>query len=194
MWGRTIKPRPLQYNYIGDPLPGFSMASLYLGRGREETKAVREWNTSTVASRRRCVCVCALWLQENKQMHGYIESSSSNKTIHSTQYNNQPITTTADNHQPSIINTHTIHNYNTRQQQTSCLYAEKRLEQPPINSTARLHNKTTNSATKIIIIHMHQLCREDRTSHNKPTKTNQINQKRTTTSSPVVSLPKGLIQ
>ena len=31
--------------------------------------------------------MCALWLQENKQMHGYIESSSSNKTIHSTQYN-----------------------------------------------------------------------------------------------------------
>ena len=28
--------------------------------------------------------MCALWLQENKQMHGYIESSSSNKTIHST--------------------------------------------------------------------------------------------------------------
>ena len=31
--------------------------------------------------------MCALWLQENKQMHSYIESSSSNKTIHSTQYN-----------------------------------------------------------------------------------------------------------
>ena len=28
------------------------------------------------------LCVCALWLQENKQMHGYIERSSSNKTDH----------------------------------------------------------------------------------------------------------------
>ena len=95
-----------------------------------------------------------------------------NHPLHTIQY--QPITTTADNHQPSIINTHTIHNYNTRQQNYthSCLCcAEKRMRnshnnksiqqrRPPINSDHYYHHNTRPGMNalltrQIIIIKSH---------------------------------------
>ncbi len=64
--------------------------------GREETKAVREWNTSTVASRRSCVCVHCGCKRTIKCMVT-LSAAVQTKPIEniSTQY--QPITTTTDN-------------------------------------------------------------------------------------------------
>ncbi len=93
-----------------------------------------------------CVCIVAArdawlhWEQQFKQNH----------PLHTIQY--QPITTTADNHQPSIINTHTIHNYNTRQQNYthSCLCCPgKRWEIP---TTTNQFNSEDHQLIQIIII------------------------------------------
>ena len=157
--------------------------------------------------------MCALWLQENKQMHGYIESSSSNKTIHSTQYNTSqspPQLTTIS----LVLSIHTQHIIITPDNKITPIavvlcreemrnsHNNKSIQQrrPPINSDHYYHHNTRPGMNalltrQIIIIKSHIITKPDcATKFPNPTTTNQINHRRTTTSSPVVSLPKGLIQ
>ena len=88
-----------------------------------------------------CVCIVAAREQANAWLHSE-QQFKQNHPLHTIQY--QPITTTADNHQPSIINTHTIHIIITPDNKITpiavCAVRDEKFPQQQINSTA----KTTN--------------------------------------------------
>ena len=142
---------------------------------------MREWNTSTVASRRSCVCV-------------HCSCKRTRKTIHSTQYNTSqspPQLTTIS----LVLSIHTQYIIITLDNKITPIAVcavqrrdEKFQRRPPINSDHYYHHNTRPGMNALLTrqIKSHIITKPDCAEETKfpnPTTTNQINHKRTTTSS-----------
>ncbi len=136
------------------------------------------------------MCVCALWLQENKQCMVTLRLKN---PIHSTQHNTSQsppqLTTSSLSVYTIHINTPTIQFRNTKQTNAtlSCIVQRRDDNNQSIQQqdyTTRPPDNYYKHNTRPTVSETESVQRRDRTSHNKPTTTtNQINHRRTTTSS-----------